>query len=82
MSTTMLYRAADVANPEVWGLKVEHKVFDAGDVDSALDEGWKLHPRDVEQPADPEAPAEAAAGGKGRGRGEAKADPQAPAEAQ
>jgi hypothetical protein len=61
MSTTMLYRAADAPNPEVWDLKVEHRVFGDDDVKAALDQGWSLHPRDVEQPEDkPE--------GRGKGR--------------
>ena len=50
MSTTMLYRASDAPNSEVWDLKVEHKVFADDDVPAALEEGWALHPNDVQQP--------------------------------
>lgn len=60
-STTMLYRAAEAPNPDVWMLKVEHHVFADADVPAALEEGWALHPGDVKQPD--EKPA-------GRGKGE------------
>jgi len=61
VTLTMLYRPAEVPNPDVWGWKVEHRAFADDDVKAALDDGWSLHPLDVVQPEDkPE--------GRGKGR--------------
>jgi hypothetical protein len=47
VATTMLYRASDQPNPQVWDWPVEHQVFPQEEVEAALAEGWVRHPADV-----------------------------------
>lgn len=57
MSQSILYRAADEPNPEVWGRYVEAATFDDDAVPAKLDAGWSRHPQDIPDDARATAPA-------------------------
>lgn len=51
MSNSILYRAGDEPNEDVWGRYVEAETFDDADVAAKLLEGWVAHPQDVPEDA-------------------------------
>lgn len=51
VSKTILYRAADEPNPDVWGRYVEAVTVDDGEVDALLAAGCVRHPQEIPEDA-------------------------------
>lgn len=45
--TTMLYRPATEPNDQVWGLSVEHRIFEDDALDEPLSSGWFETPQEA-----------------------------------